>query len=200
MEWFDDVRVRHYRRILLCGLLVTFLYINWGYSFDAANHLVLSARASFYHTVDEDLARALGGTTLAFGNAVSTAIGVGLAWGMFEIIIRWLDPDAKHRENDSKRLISDNKRLNEQIRESNAELSKSNLIVSESNVVIAELQEKVAGLGFEFEKLQQKTQKKKLDKKSSEPKKDLDLFQVPTPITSLSKARFKRRFKPPPKF
>ena len=200
MEWYTAVRERHLRRGLFFILIVAFIYLNWGYSLDSLHHMGMISRTKSIPDLDDKTSAEISRTIIAQGYTISNFVLVVIVGLIVDRLILWFDYDCEHRENDLKLLRHENEWLVERVRESNVELEKTNILVSEGNLAIPKYREQLAELGFEFEKLQHKTEKKKSHTKVVEPTNKLDLFDRPTPIKPIKKARFKRRSRPRPEF
>lgn len=206
MLWLDEIRERHMRRFFQAFLLVLFLLANWGHTIEGIYHIILSARAAFYDTVDGELAEAIGYSTLSFGKTATFAI---TAIGSYLIICRfleWFDYDAVYRDDEVAELKRENQTLINNLRTANTDLallSQSIEHIASNNQILAKQQDRVVELAVELEKLALKTKQKPVADKS-EDKPEVDTIGLFEPVQKKSNGKgsssFRRRPRPNPKF
>lgn len=199
---FYDIRERHIRRFFIVFLLFLFLWTNWGHTIEGTYHIVLSARAAFYDTVDGELAEAIGYSTLSFGKLVTSALTFS---GLYFVICKgldWLDYDAEYRVDEIAELRRQNQTLIDNIRAANADLAilcKTIEHIASNNQILAKQQDRVVELGIELEKLSLKTKSKPAENKQET--ETIGLFEpVKKKTNGKASSSFRRRARPGPKF
>lgn len=206
MDWFYNIRERHIRRFVFLLLLFLFIRINWGYTLEGLYHLVLSARSSFFDTVDGELANDLGSTILSFGKTVSHILLMAFAWFLFSHILKWMDWDAEYRADVISELKKQNKELIDNLRATNPDLvilGQSIKEIISNTQIFANHQDRVVEFSIELEKLFLKTKKNRpIEKPENKPENDtIGLFEpIQKKTNTNGSSSIRRRKRPKPKF
>ena len=204
MTWIDKARERHIRRVAFFVLFFLFVVMNWGDSAYAIYHIVLSARASFYDTVEGDLAQAIGESTLNFGNSIAR-LGIVLSiWFVIDRLLKWADWDAVYRANQIADLRRENENYRKELRNFNLELKELNETIKkvpENTALLSQQQDRIVELSFVLKKLLQEIENLNSVSDVKEPSTEPDLLSVLSSKKEqpTKKRRFRRR-RPEPKF
>lgn len=204
MTQYQKIRERHIRRFFFCVFPLLFLFINWGNSAEGIYHIVLSGRASFLQTVDDELARAIEASTLPFGKSATYLVMVAIFWlGMMKALkaTNW---DATFAPNERSDLRKENAKYREDLSISNMALKELYATISkatENTALLSQQQNRIIEVSFELKKLLSATQATTSATNKREGTIVEDLFSSPPPkkVQSKKKRRSRRR-RPEPKF
>ena len=203
MRWIYDLREWHIRRAVALALLAGFLWLNSGYTINGFYHVVLSARASFYDTVDGELAAAIGVSTLPFGRTVSALLLVFVIWLAVDRVLKWIDFDGRFVDNHVDQLRADNNKLIESLQASNGQLEALYATIekiSDNNALLCKHQDRIVEIRIELEKLSLKSKNKPVEVAKLDETAAPDLFQQPKHPLTTNGRRPPRLQIPAPKF
>ena len=191
-----NIRERHFRIIMVILLGMIFIKLNWGASLDAINHIILTARSNGFTAINDEIAAAIGNSIVPFGRSVSNLVIVCFIWHIFNHILKSMDVDATHFEEEWSRLKNENALLYRDLDEANQTFFKVLQNLTElcaHNSQLERHKDRVVELRVELEKLSLKEARK------SQAAKDIsavpsapDLFQSPErPIPVKKRRRFR---------
>ena len=204
MTWIDKARERHIRRVAFFVLFFLFVVMNWGDSAYAIYHIVLSARASFYDTVEGDLAQAIGDSTLPLGRSIARLVIVFLIWFVLDHILKTADWDAAHNNNEMAELRKEHERSLDALKRSNAALKELDETIQkapENTALLSKQQNRIVEVIVELKKLFWIAENSKPGSDLKPAQDEPDLFSHrSSKQEQLKKKRRPRRRRPEPKF
>ena len=204
MPWLDTVRERHIRRFIFFALFFLFFFINWGDTAYGIYHVVLTARACYYDTVEGDLARAIGDSTLPFGRSIARLVIVFLIWFVLDHILKTADWDAAHNNNEMAELRKEHERSLDALKRSNAvlkELDETIQKAPENTALLSKQQNRIVEVIVELKKLFWIAENSKPGSDVKPAQDEPDLFSHrPSIKEQAKKKRRPRRRRPEPKF
>ena len=181
MFYLIDIRERHIRRAMIIFLTLFFLWCNWGSTIDGIGHVILSARTWMLDTVGEELAKALGGSIIPFGQTAAHLTLVLGIWFFADCIIKWMNIDSLYVENEFSRLQRENAKLQQNLSETNEKLyglNDSLSVLADHNASLERHKDRVVELTVELGKLGLKKKQVSQIHKISKENNTTDLFRT----------------------
>lgn len=196
---FNETRIRLFNCLIW---LAIFIDRNWGSTSQGIKHIVLSSRTSSFETVDGELANAIGGTIIPFGETATNFLVIGTLYICADWFVRKIDLDRKRIKSSSAMLKKENEYLLKDLRKVNMELNAFLDTTSELPDKISELnkyQDRVAELSIDLEGLFQKGERSKRGPFETVKNDSLDLFDIQRPKTKKRRPP-RHSYKSNPKF
>jgi len=198
VDWID-IREKHLKLSASALTAIVFLKINWGSTLAAIKHVVLSARAHSFDTVEGELASELSAGVLPFGQTVAHLLVCGLILSCFFFLIPKLGQDCVHDKFKIKQLLQENESLK-------IALSSMNTSLFNHLEVISKLEDQHPKLERHHDQIQELTVQLEACNKKSRPKEqpkqietlsEPDLFRTGSKGTPKTAKPPKRRYSVP---
>lgn len=178
-----DIYERHLRRLIFIGLAAGFTWANWGSSFDAVKHIVFCVRTIKIVELSPDVESQIVSTLVPFGETVTKLIFCFVIWKFLDWVIVQFDPDWKEHDRRQAIMRNENEALRESLAQNNLLLTSlaGNLdAVLKNNIALEKHKDRIVELGFEIEKIELKTCKKREKAEPENPQLNgQDLFKKP---------------------